>query len=70
MKFQRNSRFWLASTISNAATVIAAAKHSSSSSALRRVGSGGVTATGGWSCVVMPPSGSQCPVEVEALEAR
>jgi hypothetical protein len=33
--------------MSKAAIVITAAKHNSISSALRRVGSGGVTATGG-----------------------
>ena len=55
---------------SNAATVIAAAKHNSSSSALRRVGSGGVTVTGAWTCVVMQPPGSRCPAEVGVAGAR
>src|ERR1700744_333611 len=67
---KRNARSWLASTMSNAATVITAAKNNNSSSELRRVGSGGVTATGGWSCVVIRPPGSRCPAEVGVPEVR
>jgi hypothetical protein len=69
-KSQDRPGSWLDSTINSATVVMTAALPSSSSSALRRLGSGGVTATTGCGWVVMRLSGSLSPVLAVRGEVR